>query len=116
MTSASMFSIEVLTALLCSVGITAVLTRPLRAVLTDVCGTPERAGFWVRYANVMLFLAPLVGIVVFGRSGSLAEPTLGFYKAALGSALSGAFVALAAIGLQVSRFLPRRNDGAPPAG
>lgn len=117
MTATSMFLIEVLTALLCSGGITAVLTRPLRDVLTDVCGSRERAAFWLRYANVMLFIAPLVGIVVFGESGKILEPTLGFYKAALGAALSGAFVALAAIGLQIARFLPKRvvKEGNTPA-
>jgi len=58
----------------------------------------------------MIFIAPLVTTVVFGKSSDLYTPTLPFYKAALGSALSGIFVALAAVGLQVARILPRRVD------
>jgi hypothetical protein len=91
-----------------------VLTRPLRRLLIDACGTRERANFWVVYCNAMIFIAPLVASVVFGKSGELFAPTVAFYKAALGSALSGIFVALAAIGLQVARILPPRMPTGDP--
>jgi hypothetical protein len=59
----------------------------------------------------MIYIAPLVAAVVFGKSGDLTTTaTLSFYKAALGSALAGVFIALAAIGLQVARLLPRRVE------
>ncbi len=88
----------------------AFLTRPLRRLLIDACGTVERANFWVVHSDVMIFLAPLVSTVVFGKSSELSTPTLPFYKAALGSALFGVFVALAAVGLQVARILPGRVE------
>ena len=88
------------------------LTRPLRRLLIDACGTHERANFWVVYCDAMIFIAFLVASVVFGKSGELFAPTVAFYKAALGSALSGVFLALAAIGLQVARILPPQPPGA----
>jgi hypothetical protein len=106
MTQFSLFAIEVGISLTASALLAAAITRPLRRLLVDVCGTRERANFWVVYCDAMIFIAPLVASVAFGKSGELSAPSVAFYKAALGSALSGVFVALAAIGLQVARILP----------
>ncbi len=51
-------------------------------------GAPP-ALFWVVYSDAMIFLAPLVATIVFGKSSDLSGATLSFYKAALGSALFG---------------------------
>lgn len=110
MSPLSLFLVEVGICLLASTLVAGFLTRPLRRLLIDECGTVERAGFWVVYSDVMIFIAPLVTAVVFGKSSEVYEPTLPFCKAALGSALAGVFVALAAVGLQVARFLPRRLE------
>ncbi len=106
----SLFLIEVAICVVSSGLVAALLTRPLRRLLIDACGTVERANFWVVYCDAMIFIAPLVTMVVFGKSSDLSTPTLPFYKAALGSALFGEFVALAAIGVQVARLLPRRIE------
>ena len=105
----SLFLVELAICFLASGVVVLVLTGPLRRILIDACGSLERARFWVVYSDAMIFIAPLVAIVVFGKSSELSAPTLGFYKSALGSALFGVFVALAAIGLQVARLLPRRS-------
>lgn len=92
----------------CTAGVVcAVLTRPLRRLLLELCGTAERARFWVAYSDVMIFLAPLVFIVAFGKSGDPGVPSVAFYRAAIGSTLLGLFVALAFVGLQLTRLLPR---------
>ena len=36
------------------------LRNPLQVVLTDLCGTVERARFWTAFSNITLFLVPLV--------------------------------------------------------
>jgi hypothetical protein len=105
-----MFLVEVGVSLLSSMLVVAFLTRPLRRLLVDVCRSFERANFWVAYSATMIFIAPLVTTIVFGKSSDLYTPTLPYYKAALGSALFGIFVALAAVGLQVARILPRTVD------
>jgi hypothetical protein len=103
-----LFLVEVGICLGASGAVVATLTRPLRRLLVDACGTLERASFWVAYCDVMVFIAPLVTCVIFGRSGEVDAPTVAFFKAALGSALAGVFVALAVIGFQVARLLPPR--------
>ncbi len=110
MSPLSLFLIEVGVCALSSLLVVGFLTRPLRRLLLDACGTTERASFWVVYSDVMIFIAPLVTAVMFGKSSDVHAPTLPFYKAALGSALFGTFVALAAIGLMVARLLPRRIE------
>ncbi len=97
MSQLSLFLIELAICFLASGVVVLVLTGPLRKALVDACGTVERARFWVVYSDAMIFIAPLVAIVVFGKSGELSSPTLDFYKTALGSALFGVFVALAAV-------------------
>lgn len=113
MSPLALFLIEVGICVVASTLVTAFLTRPLRRLLIDACGTPERANFWVVYSDAMIFIAPLVVVLVFGRSSDLHAPTLPFYKAALGSALAGVFVALSAVGLQVAKMLPRRVEKEP---
>jgi hypothetical protein len=113
MSPLSLFLVEVGICVLASTLVAGFLTRPLRRLLVDACGTVERANFWVMYSDVMIFIAPLVAVVVFGKSSDLYTPTLPFYKAALGSALFGVFVALAAVGLKVAKILPPRIDKEP---
>jgi hypothetical protein len=105
-----MFLVEVGVSLFSSALVVAFLTRPLRRLLVGACRSVERANFWVAYSDTMIFIAPLVATVVFGKSSDLYTPTLPYYKAALGSALFGIFVALTAVGLQVARILPRHVD------
>jgi hypothetical protein len=110
MSPLSLFLIEVGICVVSSMLVVGFLTRPLRRLLHDACGTTERANFWVVYSDVMIFIAPLVTAVVFGKSSDAYTSPLAFYKAALGSALFGIFVALAAIGLLVARLLPPRIE------
>lgn len=111
MNQVSLFVIEIAICLLASAVTLAALARPLRRLLVDACGTIERANFWVAYSAAMMLIVPLLAVVVLGKSTDSIEPTLAFYKAALGSALLGLFAALAVLGLQVARLLPRRALG-----
>jgi multisubunit Na+/H+ antiporter MnhB subunit len=36
------------------------LRNPLQVILTDLCGTSERARFWTAFSNITLFLVPFV--------------------------------------------------------
>jgi hypothetical protein len=108
MTQLTLFAIEILIGLFSAGVVAGVLTRPLRRLLVEACGTTERARFWVLYSDVMLFLAPLVAIAMLGKSGDVFTPTVAYCKAALGSALAGIFVALAVIGYRIASLLPPR--------
>lgn len=66
------FLIPVTCSLLISSAISAVIAHPLRRLLTDVCGTQERANFWMLYVLVLVFAVPLTavsGIAIFNSDG-----------------------------------------------
>ena len=114
----SLFVTELGICLLGSGLLVAALTRPLRRLLIDACGTIERANFWVAYSAAMMVIVPLLAVVALGKSTESAGPTLAFYKAAVGSALLGLFTALAVLGIQIASLLTRRalrgkEHGAP---
>jgi hypothetical protein len=58
MSPLSLFLIEVGIAVLSSTLVVAFLTRPLRRLLVDACGSVERANFWVAYSDAMIELRP----------------------------------------------------------
>lgn len=101
----SLFSIEVAISLSVSFVVALSITKSLHSLLVDVCGTVERAKFWVVYSNVMTFIAPLLVVMLFGKSSSVGEQTFVFYKTAFGCSLAGVFVSLLAIGLQISNSI-----------
>ena len=55
-------------------------TKPLRTLLIDICETNARATFWVTYSNIMLYMAPLVTIMLFGHSMMAGAVEIFFYK------------------------------------
>lgn len=80
------------------------LNSRLSAVLAEMCGTRERANFWARYTNVMLFLSPLLGVVLFTNAMYSHQIDFLLFKSAFKSALFGLFIALVVIGFQFVRF------------
>jgi hypothetical protein len=79
--------------------------RPfLKRVLADLCGTEERAQFWVAFSNIMLVVMP----VIFGLGFSPLENShQAIFFAVMGQLrwnLFGLVLSLAAIGGAVSFF------------
>ena len=42
------------------------LRKPLQAILTELCGKPERARFWSAFSYVVLFLIPCIAVLSRG--------------------------------------------------
>ena len=61
------FAVSVVVCLALSGIIILLLHVPLRKLLTDICGTEDRAKFWTMYVDILLFFTPLL-TVIFGRS------------------------------------------------
>jgi hypothetical protein len=86
------------------------LRNPLRIVLTDLCGTPNRARFWTAFSNVTLFLVPLVlaldhqpdvttkQAAIFAISGQMESATIGFV------------VSVVVMGFILSTFISRADS------
>ncbi len=86
------------------VGIVAYIKKHLRTLLLELCGTTERASFWLAFSNVALVLVPL-------------KPELGPERTAifematqLKYALVGFVITLCSLALILFRFIPRDKN------
>lgn len=104
----TLFLVEVFISLTAAGAVILFWSKSLRKILIDICGTEERAAFWLMYSNIMLAITPLLFVFMFGRSGEIITLDFQFLKRAFGSTLAGIFVALGVIGLQIAKFLPRQ--------
>jgi len=97
-----------LTVLTCT-GIVKYIQRHLRALLIELCGTAERANFWLAFCNVTMVLVPL--IFVLGDKPEFAPGTSVIFGMAeqLKSALMGFVVTLGAFALVLLRYIPRSS-------
>jgi len=92
------------------------LMNPLRKILTELCGTRERADFWLAFSNVALMLTPLIFAASFPPDPG------GNLVIEIATQLKWAFIALLTamiiIGLVISRFIPRPASrvGPHPSG
>lgn len=104
-----LFLIEVFISVLPSLLIIGFWSKPLRLILLDLCGTEARAEFWLVYSNLMLLITPLLFVFMFGLSSNSEGVTFPFLKYAFGCAIFGDFFSMLAIGLQISKFIPRNK-------
>lgn len=90
-----------------SVGLVAYVKRHLNSLLLELCGTAERASFWLTFSNVTLVLVPLIFALNY-------EPEFGpnrnliFQMATqLKCAIIGFVFALSSLAVILFRFIPR---------
>ncbi len=86
----------------------AVLARPLRLILRQLCPTGDVSVFWLVFTGVMLYLTPLMFAVLSLLTATVLEP-VPVISAALVAALFGAVAALLVVGYQVANARPRAN-------
>ena len=98
-----------------SIGLVAYVKPHLHALLVELCGTAERASFWLAFSNVTLVLVPLIFALNY-------EPEFGpnrnfiFEMATqLKHAIIGFVIALSCLAIILFRFIPR-NASKIPAG
>lgn len=88
-------------------GIVGYLRAPLHSILTELCGTRERADFWVAFCNVAITLVPMIFAMQYvpqfnNSSGAVLE-----LAAQLKWALAGLLAAVVLVGWILSRFILR---------
>lgn len=97
-------------AVVVSAGIVAYVKRPLRTLLVEICGTTERASFWLAFSNVTLVLVPLIFVLDYKPEFG-PDKTLIFEMATqLKYAMIGFVIALSALALVMLRFIPRNKN------
>jgi hypothetical protein len=104
-----LFLMEIIISISISSLVIIALSKVLEKLLVDLCGTENRAKFWVIYSNVMLYLVPLLMVIMFGKSSVVSGADFGFFKAAFGYAIFGVFSSLLVVGTQITSAIPKRR-------
>jgi len=96
-----------------TLGIVAIALRylkpPLQNILTDLCGTPDRARFWAAFSNVALFLVPFV--IALGNQPKAVNWQSSVFEISsqVECAIIGFVLSVLFLGLILSRYIPRTH-------
>lgn len=109
------FLSEVGLAMAISLAVIAYLRGILRSMLLEICDRqPQRAEFWVRLLDLMMLIAPVILVMLFGTDIGSGFSML---RRALLLVLIGQFISLVIVGRTIWGFLdPRRPPRLPVGG
>jgi hypothetical protein len=104
----SALALAIVVSLTLSTFIVFVMTKPLRAVLQQLCPRGDAITFWMSFTTVMFYIAPLLFTLLF-ESTIIVPDLVNVVRTGLASSLFGSFAALLVVGYQISqaRALPR---------
>jgi hypothetical protein len=85
------------------------LRNPLQVVLTDLCGTTDRARFWTAFSNVTLFLVPFVLALNHRPDSDVGHATVFVISGQIESAITGFVISVVVLGFILSRYISRTN-------
>jgi hypothetical protein len=108
MTTSVLFLLGLSLTLIATFAIVAYLRSPLHNILVELCGTRERAAFWVSFSNVTITLVPLIFAMQYTpdlKAGSTAVLEL---AAQLKWALAGLLFAVLILGWVLRGFIHRQ--------
>ncbi|HUJ31285.1 MAG TPA: hypothetical protein VLY23_08400 [Candidatus Acidoferrum sp.] len=85
------------------------LQTPLLKILTDLCGTEDRARFWLAFSNVTLLGIPT--IFALHQPAAAPTPPLAIFDIAdqLQSGLAGLILSVVILGFVLSHFISHRK-------
>ena len=113
MSNVILFLSELVLSLGISVAMILWFTPPLKIVLAETCGTPERGAFWVRYTQFMLLVTPLLTVILFSEAtDSQCLNVLKFMHDTLFRVLLGIVLALLVTGQVIWRAIRPMDRGA----
>ena len=92
------------------------LRNPLQILLTELCGTPDRARFWTAFSNVTLFLVPLVLALDHQPDSNAKQAAIFTISGQMESATIGFVVSVVVMGFILSTFISRANLNRVPKG
>jgi len=85
------------------------LRNPLQKILTDLCGTAERAHFWTVFSNITLFLVPFVLALNHDSETGAPQASVFAISSQIEYAIAGFVVAVVVLGFVLSIFISRTN-------
>ncbi len=110
------FLLDIALAALLLVGIVAYVKKHLKTLLIELCGTTERASFWLALSNIALVLVPLIFALDYKPEFGPERTAIFEMATQLKYALIGFVVTLGSLALILIRFIPRDKNilaGAP---
>ncbi|HLW81586.1 MAG TPA: hypothetical protein VKS20_06060 [Candidatus Acidoferrales bacterium] len=81
------------------------LHQNLRTILTELCGSAERARFWAAFSNITLFLTPLIFALHFQPQNGASAALIYEASSQIASALLGLVAAIVVLGFIIGRFI-----------
>ena len=109
------FISDLIVAVLVCTGIVVYVTKHLRSLLIQLCGTAERANFWLAFSNVSLVLVPLIFALDYKPEFGPNKPVVFEMAAQLKYVLIGFVATLAAVAVILLWFIPREKVAVPSA-
>jgi predicted permease len=109
MNGISIFVIGLASTMIVAVFAIGYLQPHLKAILTDLCGTKERAAFWTAFSNVTLFLTPVIFALHFRPSDGSTTALVYGLSDQIAAALLGFVAAIVMLGFVVGRFIARER-------
>ena len=107
------YSIGMALTVLASLGVIVYMKSHLLKILIDLCGTLDRAKFWLVFSNVTLLMIPLIAAMSFrpdlNRYDSIFFALIDQIK--LG--LLGLIATVIVVGYMMSRFIPPMRPASP---
>jgi hypothetical protein len=85
------------------------LRNPLQVILTDLCGTTDRARFWTAFSNITLFLVPFVLALNHEPDADRGQAPVFVISGQVECAMIGFVISVVVLGFILSRFIFRTN-------
>jgi hypothetical protein len=93
--------------LLISLAVMFYMKAPLRRLLLDLCGNPQRSDFWVAFSNVTVVLLPVIFAMPSDTSPYRGPITLGEICVQLKWGLAGLIISVLILGWVLGRSIRR---------
>ncbi len=83
------------------------LRKPLQAILTELCGKPERARFWSAFSHVTLFLIPFIAVLSRGPDLPFRQSVVFAICEQLRAGMMGLVGSVVTLGVVLSVYIAR---------
>jgi hypothetical protein len=113
MNTTSAFLVSTALVLLGCSAIVAYVRRHLRSLLIELCGTPERANFWLAFSNVALIVVPLIFALGYTPELGLGKSVVFEMAGQFRYGLIGFVVTLGCLAISLRKFIPTGKPGVP---
>jgi hypothetical protein len=111
MNTTSAFLVGTALVLLGCSAIVAYVRTHLRSLLIELCGTPERANFWLAFSNVALIVVPLIFALEYTPELGPGKSVVFDMAAQFKHGLIGFVVTLGCLAIILFRFIPTSKPG-----